>query len=148
MADFPQAPALDILAPLYAAVLHDSAISGALGSYNGAPSIHTRRPVPDDAGYPQIVIGPMISRGNVDGISTNRPRLTIDVLIYGTQPDQYRTVEDLGDRVFRLLHKQKRAIDVTGYSVTQILATGPAPAPTDDEKIVGRRVSLTIDLSA
>lgn len=148
MAEFPQAPILDILAPLYAAVSADTRITSALGLFNGVPSIHTRRPVPVGATYPMVVIGPIITQTDLDGLADNRPRITIDINAYGQQPDKYRAIEVLGQVLRQIFHRQRRAISVDGYSVTAISAAGPYPAPTDDEKFVGRRITLTIDLKA
>lgn len=142
------APSLDILAPLYKSAIEDSEITDLLGQFLSGPAIFTRRPVPDDAGSPSLVIGPIITRDDQDGVSDYRPRVMIDLSVYGSQPAQYRDVESLGDILYRKYHRQRDVIAVDNYSVTQITCFGPVPAPTDDESGVARRVQLTITLAS
>jgi hypothetical protein len=142
------APALDVLPGLRAAVIAVPAITSKLGIYLGAPSVHTRRPVPADAPYPMVVIGPNIARTDSDGLSDFRPMLVIDINVYGPQPDAYRDVEQVAELIYSLFHRQARALTVTGYTVTDVRCTGPSPAPVDDDSRVGRRVTLTIRLYA
>lgn len=141
------APALEVLVPLRAAIIANAAITAKLGKYQGAPSVHTRRPVPVDAGFPMITVGPIITRSDEDGINSHRPIVVIDVNTYGEAAAHYRDVEAVADMIYAMFHRQ-RPITVAGYSVTQITATGPSPAPADDDQHVGRRVTLTIRLFA
>ncbi len=142
------APPLEILKPLRTAIVNASDIVGLLGLYNSEPSAHTRRPVPAEAKYPAVTIGPVVTRMEADGINDFRPRVVIDVCIYGEQDKQYRDVETCAELIHALFHRQRQSITVTNYSVTQIIAQGPYPAPVDDESRVGRRVTLTISLYA
>lgn len=141
------APTLDVLPGLRAAIIAVPAITAKLGVYNGAPSVHTRRPVPSDAPYPMVVIS-KVTRADDDGINDFRPVQIVDINVYGPQPDKYRDVEAVSELIYGLFHRQARALTVTGYSVTDIRCTGPSPAPVDDENTVGRRVTLTIRLYA
>ncbi|PWJ81482.1 hypothetical protein C7441_11013 [Pseudaminobacter salicylatoxidans] len=142
------APTLEVLAPLRAAIIANAAITAKLGKYLGAPSVHTRRPVPVDAGYPMVTVGPIIARTDEDGINTFRPVVVIDINTYGEAAEHYRNVEAVADVIYAMFHRQRTAITVAGYSVTQITASGPSPAPADDDQHVGRRVTLTIRLFA
>lgn len=141
------APALEVLVPLRSAIIANTAITAKLGKYQGAPSVHTRRPVPVDAGYPMITVGPIITRSDEDLINGYRPIVVIDVNTYGEAGAHYRDVEAVADMIYAMFHRQ-RAITVTSYSVTQITASGPSPAPADDDTHIGRRVTLTIRLFA
>jgi hypothetical protein len=142
------APLLEILAPLRTAIVNASDIVGLLGLFNSEPSVHTRRPLPDGVKYPLVIVGPIVTRMEADGINDFRPRVVIDICIYGEQDKQYRDVETCAELIHSLFHRQKRSITVTSYSVTQIVASGPYPAPVDDESRVGRRVTLAISLYA
>ncbi|WEX10281.1 hypothetical protein [Chelativorans sp. AA-79] len=142
------APPLDVLPGLRAAILAVPEITSRLAPYNGSFSVHTRRPVPDNAPFPMIVIGPTIARTDDDGLSDFRPTAVIDINTYGPQPDRYRDVEAVAERIYGLFHRQASALEVDGYAVTDIRCTGPSPAPVDDESRVGRRVTLTIRLYA
>lgn len=142
------APALDILPGLRSAIIAVPAITGKLGTYNGAPSVHTRRPVPSDAPYPMVVIGPIIARTDDDGLSDFRPMVVIDVNVYGPQPASYRDVEAVAEAIYGLFHRHSSVLSVHGYTVIDIRCTGPSPAPVDDETKIGRRITLTIRLFA
>lgn len=141
------APTLEVLVPLRAAIIANAAITGKLGLYQAAPSVHTRRPVPVDAGYPMVTVGPIITRSDEDGINTFRPVVVIDINVYGEAAAHYRDVEAVADMIYAMFHRQ-RPITVADYSVTQITASGPSPAPADDDQHIGRRVTLTIRLFA
>lgn len=95
-----------------------------------------------------MTIGPIIARTDEDGINTSRPIVVIDINTYGEAVAHYRAVEAVADEIYSLFHRQRRAIEVAGYSVTQIVASGPSPAPADDDQHIGRRVTLTIHLFA
>lgn len=140
-------PPLEILVPIRAAILANSTITSKLGLFQGSPSIHTRRPVPVDAGYPMVTVGPIITRSDEDGINSFRPVVVIDINVYGEAAAHYRDVEAVADMIYAMFHRQ-RTIAVAGYSVTQITATGPSPAPADDDTHIGRRISLTLRLFA
>jgi hypothetical protein len=148
------APKLEVLPGLHSAVAGVVAITSKLGTFNGAPSIHTRRPAPLDAGYPMVMIGPIAARGEEDEINRHRPVVSIDITTYGTQgtpntpADQYRTVEAIADLIYTLFHREQRAFTVPNYQVWQVTCTGPSPAPVDDDSRVGRRVTLSIRLRA
>src|ERR1700754_3686021 len=139
---------LDLGPALRTAMVSDVNIFTNLGQWNGNPSVFTRRPVPGDANYPMIVVNPDVFLTDEDFINAKNPIVSKDIAVYGQQStnpqqDQYRVVEDLGYSVRELFHRNKHSITPpTGYSVLDIVATGPIAAPTDDEKFVGRVVNL------
>lgn len=142
------APALDILTPLRTAIIAVTAITSKLGTFNGSASVHTRRPAPEGATFPMVMIGPIVTRSNEDGINSFRPVIVIDIGIYGEAVAHFRDVETVAEAIYGLFHRQRDAITVTSYSVIDIVAQGPSPAPVDDLSRVGRRVTLTIRLYA
>lgn len=148
------APAdLDMGPPLRTALRADDGISSKLGQWNGEPAIFTRRPVPDNATDPMIIVNPDAALGNADTLNGDRPIVVRDIAIYGTKAapgdpaDQTRVVEWLGFAVRTLFNRKKFSVRPEGYSVIDVIAAGPIPAPVDDEVTVGRLVSLTIRLS-
>jgi hypothetical protein len=140
---------VNLAVPLRNAIITNTGITSKLATYQGSPAVFTRRPVPSDAAYPVIVISPDVISDNQDGITQKRPYLVRDIAIYGENDTaaKYRNVEDIGYLIAALFHRKNRAITVTGWGVTDILATGPIPAPVDDDARVGRVVSLAIRLS-
>jgi len=143
-----KAPPLDVLAGLYAAVKAMPEVMGALGPWGDDKSLHTRRPVPDEAGYPQIIIGPQVSRTDSDGIRDWRPLVAIDLAVYGEQPKHYRLVDDLAEFLYGAFHRQRTSASFENYDTTNIQCSGPIPAPDDDDEHVGRVVTLNMELCA
>lgn len=137
---------LDLAPALRDSVIDAIAISSQLGDYKGEPSVHTRRPAPAGATYPMVMISPDVGVTDGDGLNSDRPIVVKDVAVYGKQPGDYRTVEALGYALRDHFHRNRRSIVPDGYSVIDVQARGPVPAPTDDDKTVGRAVSLTIRL--
>ena len=136
---------INLASAFYTALAADTAITTLLGTWNSNPSIHTRRPIPADAGYPLIIVSPDISVGDQDALNTFRSVIVKDLSVYGIQPDQYRTIESLGLLLRNKFHRLRWSITPpAGYKIIDIVALGPSIAPTDDDKKLGRVVSLTV----
>lgn len=137
---------LNLAAPFRTAIIGNTAIAPSLGIYENEPAVFTRRPVPDGAPYPMIVVNPDASIGDMDGLKVRLPIVTRDIIVYGLQPDDYRVVEDIGYALRDQFHRQKWALVVPGFSVIDIVITGPYPAPTDNENEVARMISARVRL--
>lgn len=143
---------LDLAPSIRAALIGDESIAADLSTWNNDPAVFTRRPVPADATDPMMIVNPPAAIGDMDALTSERPIVMLDVAIYGKKgppgdgSDQTRIVERLGFRTRALFHRQKFSILPEGFSVIDITAAGPIPAPVDDEETVGRLVSLTIRL--
>lgn len=137
---------LDLAPAIRTALIAESTITGLITERLGEPAVFTRRPVPDDAELPYIVVSEDVSITDADGLTSDRPVVVRDVLIYGNQPDDYRKIEQLGYLVRELFHREKESIDPADYHVVEITTAGPRAAPTSDDEIVGRVVTLTIQL--
>lgn len=139
----------DLSAALRTSIIAHAAISGQLAQWNGEPAVYTRVPVPDDAPYPFCLIPPAVAIGDEDGLTSMRPMIMRDIIFYGRKggpDDQYRLIEQLGFAARLLFHRRKFSTVPDGFSVIDIRASGPMPAPVDDEKTVARMISLTIRL--
>lgn len=138
---------LDISGPLRTSIIGNSNVTPLISTFEGEPAVFTRRPIPAAATYPLILIGPSISIGDMDGLKVRMPLPRRDLLVYGEQPDDYRAVEAIAFYLRQQFHRQKFAVDLTpDYQVLDIRATGPMPAPSDDQKLVGRAVLLQLKL--
>jgi hypothetical protein len=135
---------LDFAPAIRATLMADVAITGLLTEWNGEAAIFTRRPVPTNAVSPIIVVSPDVSVTDIDALVSRRPVVVRDIIVYGDQPDHYRTVEVLGYLIREMFHRQRLSISPADYQVIDIIATGPRPAPTDDDTTVARVVTLTI----
>ena len=128
----------------------ETTITSLLSTYKGAPSVHTRLPIPDGVEFPYVVIGPDVAVTDYDALTVDRPIVVRNIYVYGVAgnalQDDYREVEQVGYALRTLLHREKDAIAVTGYDVVSIDISGPLSAPTSDEKIIGRYVVATIRL--
>lgn len=136
---------LDLSSPLYIALSDDLFITSRLGDFM-SPSIHTRRPVPEGAEYPMIVVNPDTSITNEDWLRSRRPVIVRDIIVYGELDSQYRVVEEIAYYLRDKFHRQKSSIEVSGYGVIDIVVVGPFPAPTDDFQHIARGITLTVRL--
>lgn len=139
----------DLAVPLRTALLSNSQITALLSAYQGSFPIFTRRPAPSDAVFPIIMVSPDIAITDQDGISDSRPIQTRDIIVYGSneRPQNYRNIETLAHLIRRQFHRQRNSITVTDWHVITITASGPTPAPTDDDQTIARAVSLNIQLA-
>lgn len=139
---------MNLAIPLRTAIVGASSIIAELTAYQDSYPVFTRRTVPTDAPYPMIVVSSDVLLGEEDGINDERPVPVRDIAVYGQNdtPANYRKVETIAYALRTLFHRKPGIIIVPGWSVTQILARGPMPAPTDDDQTVGRVVELTIRL--
>lgn len=139
---------MNLKAPIRAAIVANAGITASLATYLGAPAVFTKRPVPEDAGYPCIVIESDPIRDE-DGLTSLRPVVLADVVVYGTndpQGSEYRAVENIGYALRTLFHRQRWSLTVSGATVIDVTVAGPFQAPTDDEKKVARGVTLQVRL--
>lgn len=144
---------LDLGPAIREALLGESGVADLLSTWTGEPAVFTRRPVPADATDPMIIVNPPRSVTDADGLTSDRPVWMGDVAIYGRRgapgdptEDDTRVVEQIGIRIRALFHRQRFALQVGGFHVIDIRAAGPVPAPVDDDKTVGRIVSLIVRL--
>lgn len=141
---------LDLSESIRAAVVAESAVTGELPAYKGSYPVFTRVPVPDDAPYPMIVVPDEAGAGDEDGIDFLAPVVVRDVVVYGRNDSvaHYLQAVALADAVWELFHRRRASIEApAGWSVTDVRASRPRPAPDDGEQLVGRRVELTVRLS-
>lgn len=141
--------AADLAQPIRDALLANAALVALLDSYKGSFPVFTRRPAPAEVPYPIIMVSPDISINDQDGVNDFRPIQVRDVTVFGLNDaaENYRNVQEMGYMVRTMFHSERLSITVPGWSVIDISASGPIPAPTDDDKTIARLVSLTIQLA-
>lgn len=142
---------IDLQPALRSYLLADNDFSTKLAVYQGARSIFTRRPVPNDAKYPLAIISPIVGGLENDFVSCGgRRTLIYDIVVYSNNDEaaNYRLVEAAAFRLSKILHRiPPYALSMpTGSSLIQTTATSPFPGPTDDFVKVARVVSLTIEV--
>ena len=137
---------LDIAPDIRTAIINEAPISGLLSEWQGEPSVFTRRPTPPNVSGVMVVISEDIALNDFDGLDSDRPMVIRDVAVYGDNPDDYRTVELVAYEIRKLFHRSKLSITNDEYYIIDMVATGPRSAPTSDEEIIGRVVTLTVKL--
>lgn len=136
----------DITEPVRDALLANATLTGQLPTYNGSPTIFTRRPVPAEARYPMVVVSKDINIIDEDGIFDWRPVITRDIAVYHTneKDSNYALVALLAFTIRSMFHRQRAAIVVPGWGITQILATGPIDNRIDQDNLAGSVVQLAV----
>lgn len=144
---------LDLLPALRDSVIGEPDIIAELDEFRGEPAVLTRRPVPAELqGKRFCIINPPAAISDADGLTSPRPIWMSDIAFYGAKntedmrQDHTREIDRAAYAARELFHRQKFSVRPEGYSVIDVVAAGPVPAPVDDDMTVGRLVSLTIRL--
>lgn len=138
---------IDLSASIRTRILSVTDITSLLTNYKGSKPIFTRRPAPSDAAYPIIMISPMVGGGiDDDFLKRQRREVTYDLAVYGTNDtaENYRKVEKLGFLIAQVFHRLDHFKFETpeGWQLVRAKSFGPMPAPTDDQKFIGRMISV------
>lgn len=144
---------LDLLPALRDGVIAAPGVIDELSQWRGEPAVFTRRPVPDDAADPMVVINPLSGVIFRDALASDNPVVTHDILIYGSKGapggpvDQTRAVERAAFAIREHFHRNRFSVQADGFHVVDVRVNGPFAAPVDDEATVGRVVSVTVALN-
>lgn len=140
----------DTTVALRAAILNDPDIAPKLATWQGSPAIFTRLPIPEDAPFPCVVIPFEAATLDQDFLTSDLTVQVRDIMVYGniaspgTDEDQTRTVDSIARALRKLFHRNRAALGNTAFHVVDIVVNGPRPAPVDDDKTVGRMVTLNM----
>lgn len=141
--------AANIAGGLRAAIITNSAITSQLPAYAGSFPVFRTRPAPANAPYPMILISPTVSAVDTFGrLAEEMPDILHDVSVYSDQESdaEYARVEAIARAIYDQFHRTRRSVTVPGYNVISVTATGPIPAPVDDDAKIGRVVTLRFRL--
>jgi len=131
-------------------LLNDVTISSLLPTYNGSKTIFTRRPAPEAAPYPMVLISPLVGDLENDFVTCGRRTLTHDIVVYGLNDiaTNYRNVETIARHIQTIFHRMPSySLDMpTGSSLIEATAIGPLSAPVDDENKVGRIIITNFEI--
>lgn len=126
----------------------DSTLTALLGTYNSAPPIFTKQPLPADfdigANGPYILSVGEASTipGSVDTKNSKGREIIRDILCFSTIKDSPTIVEAVAEQV-RVLF-QRQVFSITGFSIIVAEVNGPIIA--DEEDALGRVVSVRLVL--
>lgn len=133
---------------IFARLTGDSGVSLRLADHNGEAAIFNDR-APDtflfDAGAAVVIAAPADDADA--GTFTERVRaITQDIRIYAKDTGSTAEIDDLSRDIRDLFHLQAAALTVTGGTVNIATATGPVQSPTTDPSLIGRRVTVRLEL--
>jgi len=141
---------IDLQPAIRTHILNDVTISSLLSTYQNQKSVFTRRPTPQDATYPLVIVSPIVGENENDYIGCNgRRTLTYDIAVYSNNDEalNYRNVEKIAFRLTQIFHRMDRfALTPPSGSIVQVTASSPFPGPTDDFVKVARIVTLNIEI--
>lgn len=142
----------ELLPALRNAVMACPEATAELSQWAGEPAVFTRRPVPQGAVDPMVLINPPASVTDMDGLTSDRPIYTHDIAVYGVKgapgssEDQTRAVERTATALRRHFHRNRFSVQPEGFSVIDVRVSGPVPAPVDDDATVGRLITVVVRL--
>lgn len=148
----------DLVPQIRSFILADSDLVSNLSTYGNAKAVFTRRPVPVDAVYPFIVIGPQVTMREKDFISCLNMRYVVyDIVVYGQNDtsENYRIVDNIGHALAKKFARLGKAAMPMPADATlvQAVGLGPFAAPasfdlqTDKMDKVARAVSVTFTIT-
>lgn len=125
----------DLLEPIRTALLASSQVTTRVAPFLNSFAIFTTTPAPKGAGFPMIMIPPQpMTTEDEDGVNDFRPIVSQEVNIFGAndKPGDVRIVNQLG-LIIRTLFHRKGVLSVPGWSVIDVVVTGPSEAPIDEQ---------------
>ena len=135
-------------ASIYGRLLDQPAVVTALAKVDGTPAIFNDR-APDDFIFVDkaavVIAAPSADRDASTFTETIR-EITQDVRIYAKDTGSTADLDALARLIRDLFHLHPSDLTVDGGKCTIATATGPVAAPTTDPSLVGRRVTLRLQL--
>lgn len=133
---------------IYQRLAGSAEVVAALDAVSGSPAIFNDR-APDDFVFgtkAAIVIAAASADADGSTLTEIIREVTQDVRLYARDTGSTAAIDTLGRLIRDLFHLQAAQIEVDGGSCSLAIATGPVAAPTTDPSLVGRRVSLRLQL--
>ena len=125
-----------------------SGIQARLATLEGAPAIFNDR-APDDFIFGDgavVVIAAPTGDADASTFTETVRDITQEVRIYAKDSGSTAIIDQLARDIRDLFHLQAANLTVTGGVVSTSTATGPVAAPTTDPSLIGRRVTLRLEL--
>lgn len=135
-------------AAIFARLNGSQAIIDRLDIFEGRAAIFNDR-APDDFVFSTkaaLVIAAPAADTDASTFSETIRDVTQDVRLYARDTGSTADIDALGRDIRDLFHLQASEIEVIGGSCNIATATGPVAAPTTDPALIGRRVTLRLQL--
>jgi len=138
---------IDLSIPIRSLILATPAIANLIPPYQNSKAVFTRRPAPADATGLMVFVSPMIGGGiDSDFLKSQKREVFHDIVCYGPNDTaaNYRKVQEVGFALAQTFHRlNPLKLDMPeGWHLVRAKSFGPMPAPTDDQKIIGRMISV------
>lgn len=127
-----------------------AAVSASLATYKSAPAIFTER-APDDflktpPAKPFLIIAVPTSDVAMETFTETGRLIVQDVRGYQKDAGSSAALDTLMRAVRDLFHNRPGDLTVTGGKCDVARVTGPVQSPTEDASLIGRRVTIRLDL--
>lgn len=135
-------------AAIFARLAGAASITQRLAAFDAAPAIFSDA-APDAFVFADLAATIIAAPTADDDASTYTETIravTQDVRLYAKHTGSTADLDQLARDVRDLFHLRPSEMSVTGGVVTIATATGPVAAPTTDPSLIGRRVTLRLEL--
>lgn len=135
---------------LYARLTSDGALIAELETHEGRAAIFNDK-APTGFKFkvgtkPCLIIAAPVGDTAVETFSENGRAIQQDVRGYAFDTGSTLELDDLMRRVRDLFHNQPEALTVTGGEAILSRVTGPVASPTSEPSVIGRRVTIYLEL--
>lgn len=137
-------------ATIYGRLNGDATLKSLLDTYKAGAAIFAER-APDDytpGAKPCLVIAGDVDGRPVETFTEFGRQVARDVRGYARDTGSTLALDTVMERVRSLFHNQPGSLTITGGKVTVARAIGPLVSPTTDPALIGRRVTLRLELQA
>lgn len=135
---------------IYNHLANDNTISNTVADYDDSEAIFLKAPVPGDAPFPRIVSefnsGDNREAWSGKGDESEARDITRNLRIYGDVESRTGDIQDLAMAVSDRFHLNENEPSFDGYTTIRSTASGPTQAPTTDDEVTGRLVTITLTL--
>ncbi|MNT19096.1 hypothetical protein D3C72_1543350 [compost metagenome] len=125
-------------------------VSASLSTHNGTPAIFSER-APDDfldapPERPFIIIAAPTRDEPLETFTEVGRAVVQDIRCYQRDNGSSRELDDVMQSVRTLFHNRPEELSVIGGKCDLSRVSGPIQSPTSDESMIGRRLTLRLDL--
>lgn len=135
-------------ATIFARLSGDATLTNLLDTHSGAPAIFSGR-APDayEIGpKPCLVIAAPTDDRPIETFTENSRDIIRDVRGYAPDTGSSLALDTVMERVRDLFHNQPASLTVTGGTAKISRVTGPKESPVTDPALIGRRVTLRLEI--
>lgn len=139
-------------ATIFARLTGDATLTALLATYGSAPAIFSDR-APDAFDFKQgvkpcLVISPPTYDRPAETFTETGRTIQQDIRGYAFDTGSSAALDGIMRRVRTLFHNQPGSLTVTGGKAITSRVTGPVGSPTSVPSVIGRRVTLNLELQA